>query len=826
MKSLLFAIAAFLLPAFLFAQDLPPTLAGVARTELPGARATVSGTVTGNGKATTLTLTLRTLTDPAIILTRTLNQDGVTADSPFSFSLTRLTFGEKYLCKVVANNTVAPAAESADLLIEIPASAPPIIGTVTATQVSDGSANINALITGNGSETTVTLVYGETDQYGKTATAKVGATAVDEVTTFPITGLKLGATYHYKITAKNGTVPDAATADLTFAMPAKKPLLLVPPKVDVLTENSADITLTVDAQGAETTVKADFGAAAPAYGSTVIVAEKVPASQTGVKKSVATVVHLTGLIAQTYHYKVTATNSVGATATADLTFTLPQAPTVKPEVTVKRETANLTATVTAHGAKVDLTLAVTIGEKTTTVTRLAAVPQDGRNVAISFDLQDLIPNTRYSYTLTASHPKNTKTTTIKTGTFQTLPDFQQSLSGVNSGLIKNADGDIAGAFKLLANKGGKFTARISIGNESYVVTGELGADGKFRGTTPSGLYMEVTASLAAGAQTNTGGNNGGGGPGGGNNNAAASGSPSNVKFDFSFSRDDGTYSAATTTNEVTKARMTELAGLYTMTIPAPGNSTTAGQTATGLPQGAGFMRMTVKEWGGVSIQGLLGDGSKFTYGSTLTGTDTATGIPLWLSPKDARVQGIVTLAGTTDVTAAGDLKWYRPPDDGATKFAEGFYTTVNATGGAYTPPAKRERVLNADTSDATITFQGGNLTSNITRNFTIDKNNRVELPKGNVSKLTLYPTSGTFTGTFEHPYDGEMRSFQGVLLPNQSVATGVFAGQTQTGTVKITPGATVVTTPPAQQPGNGTGNPGVNLGNGAVGISPQLNLGR
>ena len=811
MKSLLFAIAACLLPAFLFAQDLPPTLAGVARTELPGARATVSGTVTGNGKATTLTLTLRTLTDPAIILTRTLNQDGVTADSPFSFSLTSLTFGEKYLCKVVANNTVAPAAESADLLIEIPATAPPIIGTVTATQVSDGNANINALITGNGSATTVTLVYGETDQYGKTATAKVDATAVGELTTFPITGLKLGTTYHYKITAKNGTAPDAGTADLTFLMPAKKPLLLVAPTVDVLTENSADITLTVDAQGAETTVKTDFGAAAPAYGTTVTVAEKVPASQTGVKKPVATVVHLTGLIAQTYHYKVTATNSVGETATSDLIFTLPQAPTVRAVVTAERETANITATVTAHGAKVDLTLAVAIGEKTTTVTRLAAVPHDGRNVAVSFDVQDLIPNTRYRYTLTASHPNNTRTTTVKTGTFQTLPDFQQSLSGVNSGLIKNADGDIAGAFKLLANKGGKFTAKISIGSESYVVTGELGADGKFRGTTPSGLYMEVTASLPAGAQTNTG--------------AAANGSPGDVKLDFSFTRDDGSYSAATTTNEVTKARMTELAGLYTMTIPAPGNSATAGQTATGLPEGAGFMRMTVKEWGGVSIQGLLGDGSKFTYGSTLTGTDTATGIPLWLSPKDARVQGIVTLAGTTDVTAAGDLKWYRPPDEGATKFPEGFYTTVNATGGAYTPPAKRERVLNADTSDATITFRGGNLTSNITRNFTIDKNNRVELPKGSVSKLTLYPTSGTFTGTFEHPYDGEMRSFQGVLLPNQSVATGVYAGQTQTGTVKITPGVTV-TPPTTPQPGTGTGNPSVNLGNGAVGISPQLNLGR
>ena len=101
----------------------------------------------------------------------------------------------------------------------------------------------------------------------------------------------------------------------------------------------------------------------------------------------------------------------------------------------------------------------------------------------------------------------------------------------------------------------------------------------------------------------------------------------------------------------------------------------------------------------------------------------------------------------------------------------------------------------------------------------------MELPKGSVSKLTLYPTSGTFTGTFEHTYDGEMRSFQGVLLPNQSVATGVFAGRTQTGTGTITPGGPV-TPPTTPQPGTGTGNPSVNLGNGAVGISPQLKLGR
>ena len=226
------------------------------------------------------------------------------------------------------------------------------------------------------------------------------------------------------------------------------------------------------------------------------------------------------------------------------------------------------------------------------------------------------------------------------------------------------------------------------------------------------------------------------------------------------------------------------------------------------------MTLTAKAWGGVSVRGVLGDGSKFTYSSTLTGTNAASAIPLWLSPKHARVTGIVTLTGTTDINANAPLRWYRPPDKNGSKFPEGFYTPVTASGAAYTAPERKFNVLKSETPAATIAFQGGNLASNLTTNIQINTKGKVQLPKGTIHQLTIHPKKGTFTGTFEHPIDGDNRAFYGVFTKD-GVGTGVFTGNNQTGTVKITSGATVAPAPQPQPQPDPNGNPG----------SPQIDFG-
>ena len=758
--------------------------------------------------------------------------------------------------------------------------APPTLGGITATP-SGNSAAVTGTVTSNGAATTVRARYGETTDYGSSAQSPgtFSASASGAPFTITLPGLKYGTTYHFKVLAENGDLPSADSGDLTFSIPAEKPGVGTP-TVNVLDATQATISALITAKGGDTTVRVDYGTTA-ALGSTQAATVTVLANES---KTVP--ITLTGLTKTTYFYKVVATNSVNSTESAALTFTVPQAPQVTATVTTKATSAAVKAIVTAHGDTVKLTLNYGLTNTYGSSLVINGIPGNSANLEQIFNVTGLSRNTTYNYSVRAEHSggsaattnatfktkanskpiaradsaqpngrtpvsipvlandsdsdgdtlsietvsKPTKGTVTVSGSnviytagadFKGRDEFtytvsdgqvppavaigkvsilspQAAIDGVNSAIIKDADGNDAGAYKIIGTVSGQFTARVSIGGTNSVVSGQFDTDGKFSTTLPNGTRVKFETTQ--------------------------NGTANSIKAEFE--RADGKYTAENLVNAVTATRRTELAGLYTMSLPSPGVTTVAGQTSTGLPEGPGFIRMTVKDWGGVRVQGVLGDGSKFSYASTLSGTDAATQIPLWLSPSDARVSGTIALTGTTDVTAAGDLKWYRPPDEGSKVFDTGFYTVVKASGGEYTPPEKNQRVLNASDSKATITIKGGNLSSNIVSNMTIDRSNHPNVDLGYVSKLTLYPDKGLFSGTFEHPFDGEKRSFQGVLLPLQGRATGVFTGVSQTGTVEITPGATVIVTPTPGTGGTGTGGTGTGgTGTGGTGTGGRGNTG-
>lgn len=752
---------------------------------------------------------------------------------------------------------------------------PPTLSGVTST-LTGAVADIKGAVSANGATTSVRVDYGETTKYGSTAQAAgtFPETAVNTPFTITLSSLNFATTYHYKVTASNGESPNASSGDLTFTVPAAAPGVGTP-SVNVLDSATAKVTSTITAKGASTMVRVEYGTTA-ALGTSATTSTVIRANET-----IAVDVTLTGLAKTAYFYKVIATNSVGSTESAVQTFTVPQPPQVTASATPGRTTAKVIAKVTSRGDTVKLTL--NYGTTTAYGSKIEkeGISEDAVDLAQTFNVSGLKRSTTYNYQVLAQHSGGSSVTS--NATFKTLanrnplakadtaqaagknpvtvavlandsdPDgdpitletvsqpkhgtvtvsgdqitytpgtsfkgrdeftytvsddqspagvatgrvtiFSPSvvIEGVNTAIITDQDDNPAGAYKIIGSASGKFTARVSIGGTDSVVKGQLDSEGKFSTVLPNGTSVKFEINQSATS-----------------NSIVAE-----------FEREGKSYSSESVLNTLTGTRKKELAGLYTLTIPAPGTSATAGETNNGLPEGAGFIRMTVKEWGGVRVQGVLGDGSKFSYASSLAGTDTASLVPLWLSPKDARVSGSITLSGTDTLAATGNLKWYRQPGDGNSRFNEGFFTTVNATGGAYVVPEKNERVLNATDSKANITLRGGDLTGSIVRNFTIDKNNRTQVERGIISKLTLYPDKGLFIGSFEHPFDGEKRTFQGVILSQSSKATGVFTGRTQTGTVDIAPGTVATPAPTPQRPDNGGsgGNGGVDLGTGGL----QLN---
>jgi hypothetical protein len=128
----------------------------------------------------------------------------------------------------------------------------------------------------------------------------------------PLEALTAGETYHYRLVAYNadGTTPGA---DMTLTVPPAP--LVGPATVSEVTQSSATITTSVDPEGLHTVYELEVGTSA-AYGT------PYPGDAGSGSAPVPLTFHLSGLKAgDTYHFRLTASNSDGSSSEGDQTFT-------------------------------------------------------------------------------------------------------------------------------------------------------------------------------------------------------------------------------------------------------------------------------------------------------------------------------------------------------------------------------------------------------------------------------------------------------------------------------------------------------------------------
>jgi uncharacterized repeat protein (TIGR03803 family) len=109
----------------------------------------------------------------------------------------------------------------------------------------------------------------------------------------------------------------------------------------------------------------------------------------------------------------------------------------------------------------------------------------------------------------------------------------------------------------------------------------------------------------------------------------------------------------------------------------------------GLPDGAGYGALRFLSNGLVVGVGKLGDGSKFTWGTTMVSIDPTTpGIPVFSEPvRNGFCAGLFIMTGVGQYQA--QLKWFRPPaTKGSPPYPAGFSGELNGLMGVYNPPAK------------------------------------------------------------------------------------------------------------------------------------------
>ncbi len=214
---------------------------------------------------------------------------------------------------------------AADTYVTGPTPAP-VVGVLPATLVSQFSATLNGTL-----ETPETLAgyhfeYGTTTAYGSVAPIPDGETPLTLETVFisqPVSGLKAGTTYHYRIVASSPGGTDVKGPDETFTTLPVPPPTASTGASSGIGVGSATLNGTVDPHGWDTTYLFEYGTSA-AYGSSWPTVQVDMGALEGPQPVVVGIPNL--LPSTTYHYRLVASNGGGSSYGQDMTFTTGEYP--------------------------------------------------------------------------------------------------------------------------------------------------------------------------------------------------------------------------------------------------------------------------------------------------------------------------------------------------------------------------------------------------------------------------------------------------------------------------------------------------------------------
>ena len=199
-----------------------------------------------------------------------------------------------------------------------PPPAAPTATTSAATSISQNAATLNGAVNANGASTTVRFVWGSVSgNYTDSALAAQSPipSGLSGVST-GLTGLNVSTTYYYRIRAYNslGNVQGSEVSFTTNAT-ASAPAAATNSATSV-TQTTATLNGTVNANGASTIVRFVYGTIPGAYSDSAV------ASQSPVAGNSPVSIGTTGINAgTTYYYRVRAYNSAGGVQGSEVSFT-------------------------------------------------------------------------------------------------------------------------------------------------------------------------------------------------------------------------------------------------------------------------------------------------------------------------------------------------------------------------------------------------------------------------------------------------------------------------------------------------------------------------
>jgi hypothetical protein len=277
----------------------------------------------------------------------------------------------------------------------------PTVTTGSATSVTESGATLNGTVNPNGAETKYYFEYGTTESYGsKTAEASTGSGESNVEESKAVTGLTLGTTYDFRITATNseGTTHGANQKVTPSGRPSAETKAAT-----LVGQTDATLNGTVNPKGAETKYYFEYGPTT-SYG-TKTAEVSAGSGISSVEESKA----ISGLAGGTvYHFRIVVRNTDGTTDGSDQEFkTLGPFAETKPATSVGETVATLNGIVNPDGLETKYYFEYGTSESYGSKTVEASTGSGTSNVEESKAITGLAAETTYHFRIVATNSKGT-----------------------------------------------------------------------------------------------------------------------------------------------------------------------------------------------------------------------------------------------------------------------------------------------------------------------------------------------------------------------------------------------------------------------------------
>ena len=243
--------------------------------------------------------------------------DSIDVGNVTAYTVSGLASGVTYYFNVTAYNSFGLESDFAGeaSLTTLTPPALPLAMTQAASDIGSDSATLNAAANPEGNDAAVYFEYGLDTSYGLTTLAYlVPAGSSGAQVSIQVNTLLAGVLYHFRVVAKT-IAGKTAGDDATFATLALAPDAVTEPP-DSIGLGEANFNGDVDPNGSNTTAWFEFGVDT-SYGSIAGLAEV--GAEDGEFTYSTLVTNLSSGV--TYHYRLAASNALGITYGADMSFT-------------------------------------------------------------------------------------------------------------------------------------------------------------------------------------------------------------------------------------------------------------------------------------------------------------------------------------------------------------------------------------------------------------------------------------------------------------------------------------------------------------------------